>query len=85
MRQNDKFDLAAFEAMLRRRSEHDTRVSDLCRAAGISKQTYYNWRRRYQRLRIEKLVRERRAAESLRNLHAILSGLSLARCGEYGP
>lgn len=72
--------LADFQRLLERK-RYGVPVTQICREERISKQTFYNWRKKYVRLSFERLKQEREMERSLLNLCSILRDLTLHRRG----
>jgi putative transposase len=50
-------------AFILRPVEEGTAVGEVCRKAGISEATYYNWRKKYARLTPSEMTRKRTVSE----------------------
>ena len=64
-------------AFILRQDEEGTRVGEVCRKAGISEATYYNWRKKYAGLMPSEMKRLRQLEEENGNLKKIVADLSL--------
>lgn len=60
-----------------RQAEEGTAVGDVCRKAGISEATYYNWRKKYAGLTPLEMKRLRQLEEENGKLKKIVADLSL--------
>jgi putative transposase len=65
-------------AFILRRGEEGTAVGEICRKAGISEATYYNWRKKYAGLMPSEMRRLRQLEEENGRLKKIVADLSLA-------
>ena len=64
-------------AFVLRKAEEGTAVGDVCRKAGISEATFYNWRKRYAGLMPSEVRRLRQLEEENAKLKRIVADLSL--------
>lgn len=64
-------------AFILRQGEEGTPVEEVCRKAGISQATYYNWRKKYGGLMPSEMKRLKQLEEENRNLKQIVADLSL--------
>ena len=64
-------------AFILRQAEEGTTVGEVCRKAGISEATYYNWRKKYAGLTPSEMKRLRQLEEENTNLKKIVADLSL--------
>jgi putative transposase len=71
-----KFSEAQIAFMLRQGDE-GTPVGEVCRKAGISEATYYNWRKRYGSLMPSEMRHLRQLEEENAKLKKIVADLSL--------
>jgi putative transposase len=60
-----------------RQAEEGTTVGEVCRKAGISEATYYNWRNKYAGLTPSEMKRLRQLEEENGKLKKIVADLSL--------
>jgi len=60
-----------------RQAETGTAVTEVCRAMGISEQTYYHWKKQYGRLGVQEIRRLKLLEEENRKLKQLVAGLSL--------
>jgi putative transposase len=60
-----------------RQAEEGTAVAEVCRKAGISEATYYNWRKKYAGLMPSEMKRLRQLEEENGKLKRIVADLSL--------
>ena len=67
----------AQKAFIIRQGEEGTPVADLCRQAGISQATYFNWKKRYGGLMPSEMRRLRELEEENGRLKRIVADLSL--------
>ena len=67
----------AQKAFIIRQGEEVTPVADLCRQAGISQATYFNWKKRYGGLMPSEMRRLRELEEENSRLKRIVADLSL--------
>jgi putative transposase len=67
----------AQKAFIIRQGEEGTPVADLCRQAGISQATYFNWKKRYGGLMPSEMKRLRELEEENSRLKRIVADLSL--------
>jgi putative transposase len=61
----------------RRQAETGTPVTEVCRAMGISEQTYYHWKKKYGGLGIHEIRRLKLLEEENRRLKQLVAELSL--------
>ena len=64
-------------AYILRQAEEGTGVGEVCRKAGISEATYYNWRKKYAGLMPSEMKRLRQLEEENGKLKKIVVDLSL--------
>ncbi len=64
-------------AFILRQGEEGTAVGEICRKAGISEATYYNWRKKYRGLMPPEMKRLRQLEEENGKLKKIVADLSL--------
>jgi putative transposase len=64
-------------AFILRQGEEGTAVGKVCRKAGISEATYYNWRKKYGGLMSSEMKRLRQLEEENGKLKKIVADLSL--------
>src|SRR6266446_6312999 len=64
-------------AFILRQGEEGTAVGEICRKAGISEATYYNWRKKYSGLMPSEMKRLRQLEEENGKLKKIVADLSL--------
>jgi putative transposase len=64
-------------AFVLRQAEEGTAVAEVCRKAGISEATFYNWRKRYAGLVPSEMKRLRQLEEENGKLKKIVADLSL--------
>ena len=64
-------------AFILRQGEEGTSVGEICRKAGISEATYYNWRKKYAGLMPSEMKRLRQLEEENGKLKKIVADLSL--------
>ena len=67
----------AQKAFIIRQGEEGTPVADICRKAGISQATYFNWKKRYAGLMPSEMKRLRELEEENSRLKRIVADLSL--------
>ena len=60
-----------------RQAETGTPVTEVCRAMGVSDQTYYRWKKRYGGLGIAEIRRLQELEEENRKLKQLVADLSL--------
>ena len=60
-----------------RQAETGTPVTEVCRAMGISEQTYYLWKKRYGGLGVHEIRRLKLLEEENRRLKQLVADLSL--------
>ena len=64
-------------AFILRQAEEGTRVEEVCRKAGISGATYYNWRKKYGGLMPSEMKRLKQLEEENQRLKKLVADLSL--------
>ena len=64
-------------AFLIRQSESGVMVDEICRKAGISESTFYNWKKKYGGLGVSELRRLRQLEEENKHLKQLVADLSL--------
>ena len=64
-------------AFILRQAEEGTALGEVCRKAGISEATYYNWRKKYAGLMPSEMKRLRQLEEENSKLKKIVADLSL--------
>ena len=64
-------------AFILRQAEEGTTVEEVCRKAGISEATYYNWRKKYGGLRPSEMKRLKQLEEENQRLKKLVADLSL--------
>jgi putative transposase len=64
-------------AFILRQAKEGTAIGDVCRKAGISEATFYNWRKRYAGLTPSEVKRLRQLEEENGKLNKIVAELSL--------
>ncbi len=64
-------------AFILRQAEEGTAVEEVCRKAGISEATYYNWRKKYGGLMPSEMKRLKQLEEENRRLKKLVADLSL--------
>ncbi len=64
-------------AFILKQAEEGTVVAEVCRKAGISEATYYNWRKKYAGLLPSEMKRLRQLEEENGRLKRIVADLSL--------
>ena len=67
----------AQKAFIIRQGEDGTPVEEVCRQAGISQATYFNWRKKYAGLMSSEMKRLRELEEENARLKRIVADLSL--------
>ena len=60
-----------------KQAEDGTAISEVCRKAGISDATFYNWRKKYSGLLLSEMRRLRQLEEENGKLKRIVADLSL--------
>jgi putative transposase len=60
-----------------RQPETGTAVTEVCRAMGISEQTYYRWKKQYGGLGVQEIRRLKLLEEENRKLKQLVADLSL--------
>ena len=66
-------------AFILRQAEEGTTVEEVCRKAGISEATYYNWRKKYGGLMPSEMKRLKQLEEENHRLKKIVADLSSTR------
>lgn len=64
-------------AFILRQAEEGTPVAEVCRKAGISEATYYNWRKKYGGLMPSEMKRLKQLDEENHRLKKLVADLSL--------
>jgi putative transposase len=64
-------------AFVLRQAEEGTKVEEVCRKAGISEATFYNWRKKYGGLMPSEMKRLKQLEEENTRLKRIVADLSL--------
>jgi len=64
-------------AFILRQAEEGTAVAEVCRKAGISEATFYNWRKKYGGLLPSEMKRLKQLEEENNRLKRIVADLSL--------
>ena len=64
-------------AFILRQGEEGTPIGEVCRKAGISEATYYNWRSKYAGLMPSEMKRLRQLEEENNKLKKLVADLSL--------
>jgi putative transposase len=64
-------------AYILRQAEEGASVEEVCRKAGISEATYYNWRKKYGGLMPSEMKRLKQLDEENRRLKKLVADLSL--------
>jgi len=64
-------------AFILRQAEEGTSVGEVCRKAGISEATYYNWRKKYGGLMPSEMKRLKQLEEENGKLKKLVADLSL--------
>ena len=64
-------------AFVLRQAEEGTRVEEVCRKAGISEATYYNWRKKYGGLMPSEMKRLKQLEEENQRLKKLVADLWL--------
>ena len=60
-----------------KQAEAEVKTSEICREAGISEQTFYNWKRKYGGMGVSELRRLRLLEEENRKLKQLVADLTL--------
>jgi putative transposase len=60
-----------------RQGETGTAVAEVCRAMGVSEQTYYRWKKQYGGLGVQEIRRLKLLEEENRKLKQLVADLSL--------
>ncbi len=66
-------------AFVLRQAEEGTAIGEVCRKAGISEATFYNWRKRYAGLMPSEIKRPKQLEEENGKLKKLVADLSLDR------
>jgi putative transposase len=66
----------AADRLLLRQAEEGTTVEEVCRKAGISEATYYNWRKKYAGLMPSEMRRLRQLEEENQRLKKLVADLA---------
>ncbi len=64
-------------AFVLRQAEEGTAIGEVCRKAGISEATYYNWRKKYGNLMPSEMKRLKQLEEENQRLKKLVADLSL--------
>ncbi len=64
-------------AFILKQADEGTSVADVCRKAGVSQATFYNWRKKYAGLMPSEMKRLKQLEEENGNLKKIVADLSL--------
>lgn len=64
-------------AFILKQAEEGTAVAEVCRKAGISEATFYNWRKKYAGLMPSEMKRLKQLEEENGKLKALVADLSL--------
>ena len=64
-------------AFILKQAEDGTSVGEVCRKAGISEATYYNWRKKYAGLMPSEMKRLKQLEDENAKLKRLVAGLSL--------
>ena len=64
-------------ALILRQAEEGTSVAEVCRKAGISEPTYYNWRKKYGGLMPSEMKKLKQLDEENGRLRKLVADLSL--------
>jgi putative transposase len=64
-------------AFILRQAEEGTPIAEVCRKAGISEATYYNWRKKYGGLMPSEMKRLKQLDEENQRLKKLVADLSL--------
>ncbi len=64
-------------AHIRRQAEDGTAIGELCRSAGISESTFYNWRKKYGGLLPSEMKRLKQLEDENSKLKKLVADLSL--------
>ena len=60
-----------------RQAEGGTPVTEVCRKMGISEQSFYRWKRKYEGMGVAELLRLRQLEEENRKLKKLVADLAL--------
>lgn len=60
-----------------RQAESGTPVLDVCRKLGVSEQTFYRWKKKYEGMGVAELRRLRQLEEENRRLKSLVADLTL--------
>ena len=66
-------------SILRHGADDGISVTEICRKAGISQSTYFNWRKRYNGRRLNEMQRLRQLQDENSKLKKLAADLSLDR------
>ena len=66
-------------SILRHSADDGISIAEICRKAGISQSTYFNWRKRYNGLRLSEVQRLRQLQDENSKLKKLVADLSLDR------
>jgi putative transposase len=66
-------------SILRHGADDGISIAEICRKAGISQSTYFNWRKRYNGLRLNEMQRLRQLQDENSKLKKLVADLSLDR------
>jgi putative transposase len=69
----------AQKAFILRQSEEGVAVAEICRKAGISQATYFNWKKKYAGLLPSEMKRLKQLEDENRRLKKLVADLSLDR------
>lgn len=69
----------AQKAFILRQGEEGTPVAEICRKAGISQATYFNWKKRYGGLLLDEMRRLKALEDENARLKKIVADLTLDR------
>ena len=72
-----KFSEAQIAFVLKKQTEGDATVAEVCRKAGIGVATFYNWRKKYAGLMPSEMKRLRQLEDENGRLKKIVADLSL--------
>lgn len=70
-------------AFVLKQAEDGTAIGEVCRKAGISEATFYNWRKNYAGLMPSEMKRLRQLEEENAKLKRIVPDLSQGRLGNF--
>ena len=75
----------AQKASILRQGADGISTAEICRKAGISQSTYFNWRKRYNGLRLNEMQRLRQLQDENSKLKKLAADLSLdLACARFG-